>query len=166
MGVYYHYFNFSKRERFAIDALGGNSKWGGIGRTLAARAFELMLVGVPHDRSPAPGGRWAFDSVAVVGDDTMPIEQWERLSEEFVDVSADAIAAVFRADGFAELGAAAEREDRLFLQLCYLVATRQLPALEPFMRQRFGDAFLKRYKALTEKHPRFVAVDLRAREGE
>ena len=61
----------------------------------------------------------------------MSFDQWERLCDEFVDVSADAIVAVFRADGFDELCARAEQDEPLFLQLCYLVATQQLPALEP-----------------------------------
>jgi len=161
MGVYYHYFNFTKRERFCIDALGGGVKSAAIGRTLAARAFDLMLVGLPHDRSHAFNGRWAFDSVALVGDDALPTEQWEQLRDEFADVTADAITTLFKSDGFEELGTAAERNDPLFLQLCHLVATRQLPALEPQMSWRFGDGFLKRYKELMLKHPSFVAVDLR-----
>jgi hypothetical protein len=138
MGVYYHYFNFTKRERFCIGALGGGVKRSNLGHTLAGRAFHLMLVGLPGDRSHASNGRWAFDSVAVVGDDTMPFEQWERLCNEFADISADAVAAVFRADGLDELGSAAEQDDQLFLQLCYLVATRQVMAMEPHMKQRFG----------------------------
>jgi hypothetical protein len=44
MGTAYHYANLTKREWFPTDALGGNAKLTGSGRSLTARAFERLLV--------------------------------------------------------------------------------------------------------------------------
>jgi hypothetical protein len=149
MGVDYSYVNFTKRERLEVDALGGGSGHRALGRTLASRAFQLLLIGMPGGEPPAPGqmkGRWAGDSVAIVGDTEWP--DWEQFKVGFADLEANAILMVFRADGFEELGGAAEASTPFFMELCHLVATRQALELERDLKKRFGDRFLHRYKEL------------------
>ena len=120
MGVYDHYVNLSRKERFPVDSLGGGIKRGALGRTLAARALHLML-----DNG---GGRWAGDKIAIMGDDVTP--DWDRITQEFVDIEADAILTVFRADGFEEIREIASRDDAFLMQLCHMVISRQALELE------------------------------------
>jgi hypothetical protein len=162
MGIYYHYANFTKRERLAVDALGGSPRFSAAGRTLAARAFHLLMF----DRTPgAPGddpkhwqGRWARDSVAIVGDDLLP--DFEKFKAEFADIGANAILLVHSADGFEEIAEAAHKSKSLFMELCYLVSTRQALELEPHMKQEFGGRYLQRFKELCREDRLFTPVDL------
>ncbi|HET6250951.1 MAG TPA: hypothetical protein VFE47_24900 [Tepidisphaeraceae bacterium] len=161
MGVYYYYANFTRYERFCIDSLGGGMKRAAIGNTLASRAFHLMLTGEPGGTVaalPETAGRWVGDSIAIVGDDHLP--DWEQFQQEFTDIEANAILLVFRADGFERLGEAAEKQNSFFMQLCYLVATRQVLDLEPHLKKQFGAHYLRRYKAFCQKDPRFLGKDL------
>ena len=161
MGIYYHYANFTKRERFGVGAVGGSSKGWAFGYTLASRAFHLLLAGQPGTVAPsAPGtrGSWAGDSIAVVGDDNMP--DWEQFQREFADLEANAILLVYRTDGFEPIGEVAESNTFLFMQLCHLVATRQAMELEPHLKQRFGGPFLRRYKELCKEHFWFKPKDV------
>ena len=152
MGVYYHYANFTRRERFGVDAVGGGIKLSNLGYTLASRAFHLFLAGSSGRKEDTPRhglGRWAGDSVAIVGDDLVP--DWEQFKAEFTDIEANAILVVFRADGFEEIGAVAQGDTRLFMQLCHLAVTRQVPELEPHLKQTFGGRYLARYKELCQR---------------
>ncbi|NMC19092.1 MAG: hypothetical protein GYA33_01620 [Thermogutta sp.] len=167
MGVYFHYANLTKRERFAVNSLGGGIKFSALGRTLAARAFHLLMVSMGEfgrtTSAPMGPGHWAADSIAIVGDDLVP--DWEGFKNDFTDIEADVIVLVFNADGFEEIGAAAAKDDALFMQLCYLVSTRQAMRLEPHMRERFGTNFLQRYKDLCRDRTWFVPKDLVAQQG-
>ena len=146
MGTTYHYANLTKREWFSTDALGGNSKFRGLGLNLTARGFDLLLV-----RGPAPAeadgpvrvGRWSGDSVAIVGDTD---DDWLRYHDEFADLTADVILLVASCDGFERIGDAAADDSGLFMQLCHLVVTRQSPELEAHMRQRYGTRFYSQYQ--------------------
>jgi hypothetical protein len=167
MGIYYHYANLTKRERFGVDSLGGGIKFAALGRTLAARAFHLLVMSMeaPGQTKAVPmgPGHWAADSIAIVGDDLVP--DWESFKNEFTDIEADAIVLVFNADGFEEIGAAAAQDDSLFMQLCYLVSTRQAMRLEPHVREQFGANYLQRYKELCRDRAWFVPRDLAAKRG-
>ena len=161
MGVYFHYANFSKRERFAIDAIGGGINRGAVGRTLAARAFHLLLMGEPapgQHVTPGRPGYWAGDSIAIVGDDHLP--DWEQFKVDFTDIDPDVILLVFDFDGFDEIGEAAENYTSHFMQLCYLVATRQALALDQHLRRRFGARYMKRYQDLCRERPYTKSADL------
>ena len=167
MGIFYHYANFTKRERFAVCALGGGSKIQVLGRTLAARAFHLLTV--DRTRPDRDGyvsmgrGHWARDSIAIVGDDLMP--DFEHFQADFIDIAADVILIIFDEDGFEAIGEAATQDDMLFMQLCYLVATRQGLRLEVPMRAKFGGDYLKRYKELCRQNVWFSPKDLAASAG-
>lgn len=162
MGVYYHYANFTKRERFSIGALGGEVKRSNLGYSLASRAFHLMLAGQPGGVvgpvSRGTIGRWAGDSIAILGDDITP--DWGKIRDEFVNIEANAIILVYQVDGFEKLGDAAEREDSLFMELCHLVVTRQATELEWHMKQRFGTPYLQKYKELCAQRIWFEPKDL------
>jgi hypothetical protein len=152
MGVTYHYSNLTKREWFAADALDGNSKRGGLGLGLTARAFDLLLLG--GQPAPASGkvhlGRWSCDSVTLIGDTD---ENWLRYLEEFSDIDADVILMMYAEDGFENIGTAAEGDRSLFMELCHLVVTRQALQLEAEMTRQFGPNFRKRYKDFcAERH--------------
>lgn len=162
MGVYYHYANFTRRERFGVDAVGGGNKLSNLCYTLASRAFHLFLVDSSGRKEDTPRhglGRWAGDSVAIVGDDLMP--DWEGFKAEFTDIEANAILVVFRADGFEQIGDVARRDSRLFMQLCHLAVSRQVPDLDPQLKQAFGGRYLARYKELCEQwgfHPKVLVM--------
>ena len=148
MGPYFYFVSHTRREYFSIDALGGGVKFTAIGRTLASRAFELML-------STCIKGRWAGDSVALISDsDTEFVE----IREKYADVSANAILEVFSHDGLHDLGPAADQENHLFVQLCYLAATNQAPRLSEALKEHFGPDYLRRYKAACENSQRQSVV--------
>jgi hypothetical protein len=164
MGTTYRYANLTKREWFDADALGGSSKAGGLGLSLTARAFDLLLVsGHPH--APSRGvswGRWARDSIALIGDAD---DEWPRYREEFADIGADVILMLYARDGFERIGSAAEEDPELFMELCHLVVTRQALQLEPHMKERFGANFRQRYKKLCEERGGFKPKDVVFAEG-
>ena len=161
MGTTYHYANLTKREWFSIDALGGNAKLYCLGFNLTARGFELLLVGsrafAASDVLAVGVGRWALDSIAIIGDDE---DDWLRYNDEFADLTADVILLVASHDGFERIGDAAEHDDHLFMQLCHLLVTDQAPELEVHMRNRFGTRFLSRYRDLCRERSGFKPRDL------
>jgi hypothetical protein len=163
MGTTYHYANLTKREWFPTDALGGNAKFSGLGFSLTARGFELLLVNsnVPSmSNDPVRVGRWAGDAIAVIGDTD---ENWLHYNDEFADLTADVILLVASCDGFDRVASVAEEDSSLFMQLSYLVATRQAPVLEPYMKQRFGTSFWKRYKDMCHERSWFKPRDVAKR---
>jgi hypothetical protein len=162
MGVYFHYANYSKRERFIASALGGGLKRGCLSHTLASRAFHLLLLDEPA-RASKDVGRWKGDSIAIVGDEILP--DWEQFTREFADIEANAILLVLNEDGFEIIGDAAEKDSGLFMELCHLIVTRQAPDLERYMKERFGDSYLRRYKELCGRKP-FEPKDIVARPAE
>jgi hypothetical protein len=152
MGVYYHYVNFTKQERFAINSLGGGIKFGNAGFTPASRALHLLIIDEPRDSSAdeyLERGRWSGDSIAVLGDDITA--DFDRLYDACVDIAADAILLVYRYDGCELLFDTAEQEDRLYMQLCHLSANGQAPGLMQDMKARFGASYLQRYRKAAEK---------------
>ncbi len=160
MGTTYHYANFSKREWFSTDALGGNPKLGGLGLNLTARGFDLLLVRgfsptVPND--PVRVGRWSGDAVAIVGDTD---DDWLQYYEGFTDLTADIILLVVSCDGFELVGDAAAEDTGLFMQLCHLVVTRQALQLEAHMQQRFGTGFYSQYQQKCRDRSWFKPKDI------
>jgi hypothetical protein len=151
MGVRYYYVNLTKREWLPIDALGGDVRIGAIGYTRSARVFELMLVD-----SPVPG-RWCRDSITIVGDGG---SEWLQMRDEYADITANAIVLFHADDGFAQLGQLAEYDERFFMELCHLVVTKQAPELELPLREKFGKAYLTRYKQLCTARTDFQPIDL------
>ena len=151
MGVSYHYVNRARREHFAASALGGGDKRAALGRTLAARAFHLMLL------PDHPAGRWAGDPITLLGDSD---PGWNEIRDHYTDVRAHAIRAVFEEDGFAPLGEAAATSDGLFMSLAHLALTRQLPALDDGLRAAFGADYPKHYARLCDTRPWFRPADL------
>jgi hypothetical protein len=160
MGTTYHYSNLTKREWFSTDALGGSAKLSGLGLNLTARGFDLLLVRsdtTAESSAKVRVGRWAGDAVAIIGDTD---DNWLRYSADFADLTADVILLIIAHDGFERVGAAAEDDNALFVQLCHLCVTRQAPALEPLMRQRFGARLWQRHKDLrhqTSFEPKDIA---------
>ena len=164
MGTTYHYANLTKKEWFSTDALGGSAKLSSLGLNLTARGFDLLLVHGPAPamlNAPVRAGRWAGDAVAIIGDTD---DNWLQYNDEFADLTADVILLVVSHDGFDRVGAAAEEDSSLFMQLCHLVVTGQAPDLEPYMRQRFGTRFWQRYKDLYRERSSFKPRDI-ARPG-
>ncbi len=160
MGIDYIYVNFTRRERFSVDALGGGGRIGALGRTLASRALHLMILGAPGDRRPGERrtiGRWTGESIGIIGD---TMAEWESFAAEHTDVAANAIMAVYQQDGFDEIGEAAEEGSALFMQLCYLISTRQAPELEPHMVRKFGAKYLARFAMQAREYPWFTYADL------
>jgi hypothetical protein len=147
MGTTYHYTNLTKREWFASNALGGNSKFSGLGLNLTARAFDLLLVrGCTSANSHTVAvGRWAGDCITLVGDTE---DNWLQYQEEFRDIEADVILMLFACDGFERIADSAQDDPRVFMELCHLVVSRQVVQLENHMKQYFGSDFLSRYKQL------------------
>ena len=162
MGIYYYYANATKRECFPIDALGGGLKHNALGFTLASRAFHLLLPGEPgHGPGPPDRlyGRWAGDSIFIIGDDLVP--DWNQFVSEYTNIEADAILLVFKTDGFDGIGEAAEKEDTLYMQLCHLAVTGQAPQLEAELKRRFGTGYLQRYTSLCRVRGSFAPKDLK-----
>jgi hypothetical protein len=151
MGAYFYYVNHTKREFFSIAALGGGMKHAAIGRTLAARAFELMLI--------SQTGRWANDQVELIADDWD--RRWEGINETYLDIVANAVLKIFDTDKLEDLGPAADANDDLYMQLCYLAVTHQSEGLEEALKSHFGPGYLRRYKTACENClPRTVVKDL------
>jgi len=164
VGTTYHYANLTKREWFRTDALGGSAKLTGLGRSLTARAFELLLVRnnvASMSNDPVWIGRWAGDAIALIGDTD---DNWLQYDDEFVDLTADVILLLVSNDGFDCIAAVAEEDSRLFMQLSYLVETHQAPVLEPHMKQRFGTRYWKRYQDMCHDQRWFKPRDV-ARRG-
>ena len=162
MGTYFHYVNFTRRERFSISALGGGDKFSAVGRTLAARAFEVMLTmrgsaNLPDSYEPARC-RWGGDEVAVVGDDSDP--DWEAIRTGFVDIGANVILMLMEVDGFEPVREAAERDASLFMQLCHLATTGQSRPLEGELERHFGEDFRRKYKQLCEERVWFEPLNV------
>jgi hypothetical protein len=162
MSTSYYYTNLTKQEWFDSSALGGSGNRHGLGRNLTARAFELLLVRGSGRHAPSDAiefGRWAGDSIAIVGDND---EAWLTYLENFTNIYVDLIPLISRYDGFESLAEAAESSNRLYVQICHLIATRQALELEIGMKEKFGANFLKRYKDLYPKLQRFEQpTDLR-----
>ena len=165
MGVTYHYANLTKREWFDVAALGGNSKFAGVGYSLTTRAFDLLLVKTGRTSNPkvVECGRWCGDSIAIIGDTD---ERWEEYYLEFSDLSADVILLVFSNGGFQQIGEAAADDIQLFRQICHLVVTRQAMELEPLLKQFFGTDWTHRYQKSCDGDNHFTYHDLiRTRAG-
>ena len=161
MGTYFHYVNFTKRERFRISALGGGDKLSNVGLNLAARAFELMLTRRPAEefkKLPDLCGRWAGDEVAVVGDDWD--SGWDAIQKDYVDIGANVLLMLMEFDGFEPVGEAAERDASLFMQLCHLATTAQSGALEKEMEKHFGGDFRRTYKQMCRERSWFAPLDV------
>lgn len=158
MGVYCYYVNFTKRERFPIDALGGGIKERCIGNTLAAKAFHWMLVGEPG-LGPAPEkfGRWSGDAVAIIRDEH--ITDWWQFKDDFKDIEADVIL-MFADRSFEEMCAACDDREELYAQLCHLILTGQAPQLEARMLRKFGKGYLQRYTDYCNCNPSYRPKDL------
>jgi hypothetical protein len=155
MSVSYSYANLTKQEWLDGSAYGGSGNRHGLGRNLTARAFELLLVGGHrrHDkRDPIAFGRWATDSIAVVGDTD---DRYLAYRTRFDDLYADLIPLIYHHDGFAELREAAAKSDQLYVQICHLIVTRQAMELETGMKEVFGTNFRQRYKDALPKLQRF-----------
>jgi hypothetical protein len=148
MGTTYHYANLTRREWFSTSAFGGSGKLNGLGLTLTGRTFELLLVG-GHGRSaesdPVDFGRWAGDAIEIIGDND---DRWLQCNEQFTDLYADLIPFIHHFDGFEQLGQAATRDRRLYVQICHLIVTRQALELESGMKKTFGANYWARYKEL------------------
>ena len=167
MGVTYQYANLTKREWFSASAFGGSGNSRGLGTNLTARAFELLLVRPYRRHAEAADaievGRWADDSIAIVGDDDA---KWLEYFEQFADLYADLIPLINHRDGFEGLGEAAAKDDRLYAQICHLIVTRQAMELEGGMKARFGTNFRQRYKeVLPRLRPSQLPKDLRPTAG-
>lgn len=161
MGTYFHYVNFTRRERFRISALGGGDKFSAVGRTLAARAFEVMLTrrgpSDPRDSYDACCG-WGGDQVAVVGDDREP--DWEAIRTNYVDIGANVILLLIEVDGFERVAEAAGQDINLFMQLCHLATTGQSELLEKELARHFGKDFRRKYKQLCEERVWFEPLNV------
>lgn len=167
MGITYHYASLTKQEWFSASDFGGSGKRGGLGFNLTAHLFELLLisdVGVRSDqRLRVDVGGWAGDSIAIIGDSN---DQWLEYKARFTDLYADLIPMIYRNDGFAPLGDLAADDDRLYVQICHLIFSRQALDLEFNMRERFGPNFGRRYKdALPKLYPFQQPKDLMGRDG-
>lgn len=135
MGAYFHYVNETARERFSIGALGDGVKRSSIGFTLAARAFELMLI--PPEVDPSDRGllgAWYGDRVAVASDQA---ESWDAF-DKFEDIGANVLVMLFETDGFDDIADAARRNNDLFVQLGHLAETRQHEGIASAFRDEFG----------------------------
>lgn len=155
MSITYHYANLSKQEWFSASAFGGSGDRHGLGSNLTARAFELLLVWGYHQQrkqDPIAFGRWADDSIAIVGDTD---DKWLEYLKQFADLYVDLIPLIHRHDGFAGLGEAAAKDDRLYVQICHLIFTQQAMELEGAMKERFGTNFRQRYKDLLPRLQHF-----------
>lgn len=146
MSATYHYANLTKREWFHAASFGGNAKRSGLGRPLASRAFELLLIdGCPRSEThdPVRPGRWAGDSILIVSDYN---DKWIEYHDTFVALDADVFLLLHGHDGFDDIAAAAETYPEVFLQLSHLVVTHQAPALEWHVKQRYGTDLYQRYQ--------------------
>lgn len=150
MGAYYHYVNFSKKERFSVDSLGGGSKLGAIGYTLGSRAFHLMLVEMT--------GRWAGDKIAILGDDHSPI--WDEVYSDFIEIDANVIMTVFMEDGFDELKEYALEDTDFLMQLCYMADSKQALELESDLQSICSGSYKERYAELCKVNYKFRPLDI------
>ncbi|MDH5655089.1 MAG: hypothetical protein OEZ34_04240 [Spirochaetia bacterium] len=150
MGVYYHYANHTKKERFAADSLGGSPKLRALGYTLASRAFHLLLA--------SPHGRWLGDNISILGDDIE--KDWDIILKEYTDIQADVILMLIQKDGTGEICSIIREDENLFMQMCYLVITGQTKHFRRDIEPCLGAEYQKRYGQLCKETQLFYPKDL------
>lgn len=161
MGVYYHYINHSKREYFAISALGGAIKFSAIGHNLAARAFGLLIARPnpeTHMGMYRICGRWCDDNVVLDGDDYNP--EWDTITDTYRNIGPDLIPMLVEVDGFEPIAQAASSDDWFFMELSYLTISGQTPQLEAEMIRVFGEGYRSRYGMLCRENSWFNPQNL------
>ena len=160
MGEYFMYANLDRMEYFDIDALGGATKSGGIGKGLGARALGLLLTsrgGETNEESLV--GSWAATRVVAVGDyiepnlfgiatatSSDPKRNLYALAEETFKNIASAIAMMLlEHDGPDELIDSAKRNDYVFVLLGELALVHRTKMVETILSKHFGPQWKKEY---------------------
>lgn len=140
MGEYFSYVNHTKRQQFSIGLASQNNKSSGIGRTLGARAFGLLITRSDHLVNVfgrAGVGYWEGDLVACCGDESACHVDWT----EYVDIDANAVSLLYRVDRSEYLVEWATESDFALVELAHLAKHAPFPALEADLRQAIGDEY-------------------------
>ena len=157
MGEYFTYANHDKKLKFDISLNTGNVKFSGIGYAFGTRAFCLLLTESKDYQklySHTLIGSW-------IGDQT----EWHYPESSYQDITANIILMLYQIDGTERLIEIATQDDHFFVQLAYLIFTKQLTDFvsEEFVsefEQNFGTEWAKKYKTILETHSYYRVYDL------
>ena len=103
------------------------------------------------------------DDVVVLGDDNR--DDWLTLRQEYQNITANAILTVADAGGIDEVLDCAESETGLYMQLCHLITTKQIPEFNDAFLKRFGTGFVKKYQNLCNERTHWAPSDLTKLNG-
>lgn len=159
MGEYFKYTNHSKKLKFNIGLNAYKDKFSGIGLTLGARAFCLLLTQSDHFNkvySHTLIGSWIGDKVSCIGDETV----WDYEYNSYQDITANIIVMLYQIDGAEELIEASTKCNSFFVQLAYLIFTRQFTDIVPEFESTFGKEWSKKYKNILQKKQYYVFHNL------
>ena len=152
MGEYFSYVNHTKELHFGTGLIAHNPKFSGIGHTIGARAFELLLV-LPEGHNPRCTqypliGSWIGDEVAIIGDKGKAGD----FCKSYQDVTANMIVMLYKIDGARYLMEIAKKNKSFFAALGYMVVTNQLPELASDFECEFGEYWMRRHKEDLRKY--------------
>jgi hypothetical protein len=151
MGEYFYYANHDKKLKFQIGLDVENCKFSGIGYVLGTRAFCLLLTESQHYQqiySNTLIGSWIGDQVSCIGDQT----QWHHGENNYKNINANIIVMLYQIDGAEQLIEAASKYDNFFVQIAYLIFTKQFSDILPKFEQNFGKEWGKKYKNILENN--------------
>jgi hypothetical protein len=151
MGEYFYYANHDKKLKFQIGLDVENCKFSGIGSVLGTRAFCLLLTESQHYQqiySNTLIGSWIGDQVSCIGDET----QWHHGESNYTNINANIIVMLYQIDGTEQLIEAASKYDNFFVQIAYLIFTKQFSDILPKFEQNFGKEWAKKYKNILENN--------------
>lgn len=159
MGEYFEYVNHSKKLKFDIGLNAYNNKFSGIGITLGARAFCLLLTKSEHFNKVYRHtliGSWIGDKVSCIGDET----KWDNKYDRYLDITANIIVMLYQIDGSEKLIEASSQSNSFFAQIAYLIFTEQLTNIIPEFENTFGKEWSKKYKIILQEEPYHVIHNL------
>lgn len=141
MSEIFYYVNHTKSLRFDSGDLGQNNAFSYIGYGLGGRAFCLLLSCAPllidsiepDQQNICAAGAWIGDRVECAGSGY----DWQA-HHDYVNIIANIIVLLYRADGFEPLFEVARHADELMLQLIHLAATCQCPPLARDLERVLG----------------------------
>lgn len=159
MGEYFEYVNHTKKLKFDIGLNAQNNKFSGIGQNLGSRAFCLLLT--KSDRfnqvyNHTLIGSWIGDEVSCIGDQT----KWNHEHNSYQDITANIIVMLYQIDGSEKLIAISNECNSLFVQLAYLIFTKQFIYIMNEFEDAFGKEYGKKYKEILANNSDYVLHDL------
>ena len=159
MGEYFEYVNHDKRLLFSIGFDGCNNKFSGIGYNIGARAFCLLLTQSDHFckiYNHTLLGSWIGDKVSCIGDESL----WEYEYDSYRDITANIIVMLYQIDGAENLIQQPASCNDFFIQIGYLILTKQFTDILSAFEANFTNNWTKRYKDIIKSSYSSQPLDL------